>query len=43
MEEAQGIMKLCDQLNEERTQLQNVSSLQVNGYTFRVSAIVIFA
>ena len=25
VEEAQGIMKLCDQLNEERTQLQNVS------------------
>ena len=24
VEEAQGIMKLCDQLNEERTQLQNV-------------------
>lgn len=26
VEEAQGIMKLCDQLNEERSQLQNVSS-----------------
>ena len=26
VEEAQGIMKLCDQLNEERTQLQNVST-----------------
>ena len=27
VEEAQGIMKLCDQLNEERTQLQNVRIL----------------
>jgi len=26
VEEAQGIMKLCDQLNDERGQLQNVSA-----------------
>ena len=29
VEEAQGIMKLCDQLNEERTQMQNVRLLTV--------------
>lgn len=30
VEEAQGIMKLCDQLNEERSQLQNVSIKDVS-------------
>lgn len=32
VEEAQGIMKLCDQLNEERTQLQNVCSVMENSF-----------
>ncbi len=27
VEEAQGVMKLCDQLREERRQLENVSKL----------------
>ena len=32
VEEAQGVMKLCDQLREERKQLESVSSTKLRYY-----------